>query len=458
MESNGRPRLQDRLPPQHLEAERGVLGAAMLDNAMIDEIVEQLDLRAADFYRDAHQQAWSHVLQLWNDGKPVDATTMAESLERAGVFSQLGGDEFLTGLVHSIPHAANGVYHAAIVKEKSVSRRLIEIATELISDGYSNQYTADQLLESVERKLLDVAEKRVASSTLTIREVVEESLERIRLRQAGELLGLRTQFTELDKITGGFQQGQLTILAARPGQGKTALAINAADHIASMGHGILFCSLEMPRQELGDRILCSRGGVSSERIQDPRTITPDDTKRLTRAYDEIKHLTFFIDDSPSRTTNQIAANARRLKRKSNIGLVIIDYLGLIDAQPNRGDSRQEVVAGISKRLRTLARDLSVPMLVLQQLNREIEKREDRRPRMSDLRESGQIEQDAHVILFLNRPETVDPNDRPGIAELFVAKNRNGRSSTFVRLAFVKENMRFDSLSTREHDAPEGQPF
>ncbi len=448
----------DRLPPQHLEAERGVLGSCLLDNQVIDDIMEQMNLQPNDFYRDAHESTWGHILKLWNAGTPIDGQTISESLQRAGIYRRLGGDEFLESLVNSVPHAANGLYHAHIVRQKSINRKLMEAANTIITNGYSNQYTAGELLAMAEQNIFDISEQEIASGTLTAADVMADSLDRMRRRGQGEILGLSTQFPDLDNITGGMYPGQVTILAARPGQGKSALAFNIGEHVASTGVAVLVCSLEMPSAEIGDRLLSARSCVSGHKIRSSQWLNPRDQVQILEASKTIEAFPLFIDDNASRTTGQIAANARRLKRKHDLGLIVIDYLGLIDAPAGRSENRQEVVAGISRRLRVMARTLKVPILVLHQLNRAIENRDDKRPRMSDLRESGQIEADAHVIIFINRPETADPNDQPGIAELFVAKNRNGQSYVATKLMFVKDCMRFDSLARQSEQERPGVPY
>jgi replicative DNA helicase len=440
----------DRLPPQHLEAEMGCIGSCMLDNTIIDEIMEKLNLQPGEFYRDAHQHAWTHVLKLWNTASPVDAISMADSMKRAKIFKQFGGDDFLTALVTAVPHGANGVYYAGIIRQKAITRSLMETAMEIMNNGYSNEFTAEQLLESAERRIFEINARHVASTTMTAGEVIGQSLEMNRRRAGGEVVGITTQFGDLDQWTGGFQDGQVTILAARPGQGKSALALNIAEHVAFGGRGVLFVSLEMPASELGDRLLCGRAPVDGYAFKAIGGLGQKDSIKIARAAGELEPIPLFIDDNPSRTTGQIAANARRLKKKHDISLIVIDYLGLIDAQGTKNENRQEQVAGISRRLKTMARALKIPVIALHQLSRDIEKREDPRPRMSDIRDSGQIEADAHLILLLNRPETKDENDQPGIADVFIAKNRNGQSYVNVKLCFEQSYTRFSSLAkTRE---------
>jgi replicative DNA helicase len=451
--------LGDRLPPQHLEAERGVLGSILLDNDVLHDIV--IFLRAEDFYRDAHQVIYAAIRELYDRSKGIDAVTLAEELKLRGQFDQVGGDDTLTEIVTSVPHAANGKYYAEIVKEKATNRLLIESATEIIRDGYSNQYTAQDLLESAERKIFGIAEDQIRGETLEIEEVVKQAIDLIAKRSDSgghAVTGVATGLIDLDDITGGFHPGQLIILAARPSMGKTALALNICDHAGiNLKVPVLFVSLEMGYLEIGERLLCARSRVDGNKLRTGLGMGMREMTQLSKAYTEMsKSGSIYIDDTPARSMMQIAASARRIKRRNQIGLVIVDYIQLVDSDDTR-DSRQEQIAKISRRLKTLARELKVPVIALSQLNRAVESREDKRPRMADLRESGAIEQDADLVLLLHRPEYYDANDQPGIAELIVAKNRNGPTGT-VKLTFLKNLTRFENLASVAEPFDEGNPF
>ncbi len=451
--------LSDKLPPQNLEAERKVLGGVLLDNDALHEIIPIL--KADDFYRDSHQTIYRAICELYDEGKAVDAVTLADELIRRGEFESVGGDETLAEILNSVPHAANSRYHAEIVREKSVSRKLIEGATEIIRDGYSNRLTSKELLEIAETKIFQIAEDQIKGDTHDIKAVVTQAMEQISLRAEGkhEVHGVATGFYDLDEMLGGFQPGQLIILAARPSMGKTAFALNICDHAAVENKtSTLFVSLEMGRVELAERLLWSRARVDGSRLRKGNNLGTRELTLLGKAYNEFSQSPIFIDDTPARDVLQITASARRLKMRNNLGMIVLDYIQLVDSEDSR-DSRQEQIAKISRRLKALARSLKIPVIALSQLNRAVENREDRRPRMADLRESGAIEQDADIVLLLHRPEYYDPNDQPGIAEVIVAKNRNGPTGT-EKLTFLKNITKFENLANIVAPIDDGsaQPF
>lgn len=439
--TDGGSSLPERLPPQNLEAERGVLASCLLDNRVIDEAVDVL-CRPDDFYRAEHQEIWSAILELHDRGVRVDAITLPEHLERLGRFQAVGGMRYLGEMIESIPHAANGAYYAGIVREKSVARRLLEASTETIRDIYAHQRTASDLVCAAEERIFAVGENDIGQ-TWAARDLIDESMARLETRREGGAPGLNTGFDDVDAMTGGFQAGSLAILAARPSQGKTALALCFARRIAET-EPVLFVSLEMSRHEIGDRMLSLESKVPGSLIRDARQLSDRHRGNLTQAAVDLQRIKFRLDDSAVRTVTQIAATGRRMKRREGLGLVIVDYLGLIDGRRQRGESRQEEVARISRGLKATAKHLGVPILALAQLNRQSEHREGKRPELADLRESGQIEADADLVLMLHRPEFYDPSDQPGIAELMVRKNRNGPVGT-VRLLFHKDRAEFESM-------------
>jgi len=451
--------LGDRLPPQNLEAERSVLGSILLDNEVLHDVVTFL--RVQDFYRDAHQVIYAAIRDMYDRSKGIDVVTLSAELDQRGQLKDVGGDDTLEQIVTSVPHAANAKYYAELVKEKSVNRQLIENATEIIRDGYSNQFTADELLESAERKIFNIGEDQIRGEILELKEVVKEAMDQIAARAdtgGHAVTGVASGLVDLDDITGGFHPGQLIVLAARPSMGKTAMALNICDHAAiNLKIPVLFTSLEMVYLEIGERLLCSRSRIDGDKIRRGIGLGMREMQQLTRAYRELSNDgKIFIDDTPARNMMQISASARRFKRRNEIGLIIVDYIQLIDSEESR-DSRQEQIAKISRRLKTLARDLKLPVIALSQLNRAVENREDKRPRMADLRESGAIEQDADIVLLLHRPEYYDANDQPGIAELIIAKNRNGATNT-VKLTFLKNLTRFENLASVVEPFDEGSPF
>jgi replicative DNA helicase len=449
----------DRLPPQNLEAERSVLGSILLDNEVLHDVVQFL--REQDFYRDAHRLIFAAIRDLYEKGKGIDAVTLSEELKLRDQFDQVGGDDMLTEICESVPHAANGKYYAGIVKEKATNRQLIEGATEIIRDGYSNQFTADQLLESAERTIFGIREESIRGETRELKDIVKAAMDAIATRADSgghSVTGIASGLIDLDDITSGFHPGQLIVVAARPSMGKTALALNICDHAAIDNEiPILFVSLEMGHLEIAERLLCARSGVDGDRLRKGIGLGMREMTKLSRAFNELSTIgQIFIDDTPARGMMQITASARRVRMRNKIGLIIVDYIQLIDADESR-DSRQEQIAKISRRLKWLARDLDVPVIAISQLNRAVESREDKRPRMADLRESGAIEQDADIVLLLHRPDYYDEHDQPGIAELIVAKNRNGRTGS-VKLTFLKNLTRFDNLATVAEPFGEGTPY
>ncbi|HEV3121861.1 MAG TPA: replicative DNA helicase [Isosphaeraceae bacterium] len=437
----------DRLPPQNLEAELGVLGSILIDNDVLHEVVQLVNVD--DFYRDSHQVIFRAIRDLYDLGHGVDQITLVEELKKRNTFQAAGGMETLSAILESVPHAANAKYYAQIVRQKSVGRQLIESANEILSESYSNNYTAGELLEAAERRIFRIAEEQAAGETIDLRDVVAQAMERIALRSEARhpITGVGTGYYELDDITGGFQPAQLIILAARPSMGKTALALNICEHVAVENkRGVLLVSLEMGRHELAERLLCARSKVDGHKLRTGRNFGARDMALLGKGFDELRVAPIDIDDTPARNMLQITANARRLKLRKQISMVVIDYIQLIDSESTESrDSRQEQIAKISRRLKGLARELQVPVIALSQLNRAVENREDRRPRMADLRESGAIEQDADLVLLLHRPEYYDANDQPGIAELHIAKNRNGATGN-IKLTFLKNFTRFENLA------------
>ena len=435
----------DRLPPQNLEAELSVLGSLLLDNEMLHEVVPIL--KVEDFYRDSHQLIYRAIRDLYDLGKGVDAITLIDELTRRGELEKADAQETISRACEDTPSAANAKYYAQIVKQRAISRELIEGANQILRDGYSNNFTADELLLSAERKIFAIAEDQATGETVEIKDVIVEAMDRITARAEDRhaVTGVSTGYYDLDNITSGFQGTQLVILAARPSMGKTALALNVCEHvICELKKAVLFVSLEMGELELVERLLSSRARVDGYKLRTGKGLGQQDMVQLGKAYNELHSTGLFIDSTPARNMLQITANARRLKLRQDLGLIVVDYIQLVDAEESR-DSRQEQIAKISRRLKQLARELKIPVIALSQLNRAVENREDRRPRMADLRESGAIEQDADLVLLLHRPEYYDANDQPGIAELIIAKNRAGATDT-VKLQFTKNLTRFENLA------------
>jgi len=434
-----------KLPPQNLDAERGVLGSILLMNEAIDEVGESL--KADHFYSDAHQKVYAAIQRLYENGvRGIDAITLAEELVRQNHFEAVGGAAYLAEILESVPHAAHVRYYANIVREKWMQRSLIYACTEILSECYDASEDIEGLLQTAERRIFSILEQQGNTASIAISDILMEAFNRIdeRLQKAGDVTGITTGFADLDHQTTGFQPTELIILAARPSMGKTALVCNIAEAVArKSGTGVLLFSLEQSNLELAERFLAMTAKINGH---DLRSGNLSDAQHdlLVRASDDLARLPLFIDDKPGRTMTQVAAIARRQHRKSPLGVIIIDYLQLIEPD-EKNAPREQQIAGISRRLKFLAKELRIPVIALAQLNRGVELREDKRPRLADLRESGAIEQDADMVMFLHRPDAYDPEDRPGEAEIVVAKHRSGPTG-IVRLTWRKEFMRFENYS------------
>ncbi len=445
----------DQLPPQNLDAERGVLGSVLLMNEVLDEVA---DVVSADhFYVDAHQKIFTAIRQLYDNGiQGIDPVTLAEELDRHSQLDDVGGTNYLHQLLESVPHAAHARYYAGIVRDKWVQRQLIFACNEILTECYHGSRDPDEVLSSAEQKVFGILDDQGANHKILIKDILLEAFDRINERMENDevISGIPTGFNDLDRQLNGLQPSELIVLASRPSMGKTAFVCNLAEGIAmGRGDGVLVFSLEQSNLELAERFLLIRSHVDGHRL---RSGTLDDAERklLVSASSELSEAPLYLDDRPGRTIAQISAIARRLRRRQNIGVIIIDYLQLVEPE-DKSSPREQQIALITRRLKFLAKELHVPVIALAQLNRGVEHREDKRPRLSDLRESGAIEQDADVVLFLHRPDRYDPEDRPGQAEIIIAKNRNGPTDTTV-LTFIKESMRFANYSSL--DEPDGGYF
>jgi replicative DNA helicase len=443
----------ERQMPQSMEAEKSVLGSILLLPEVFDEVA--LIIRACDFYSDANRTIYEHLLTMHDGGKSIDPMLLVESLRRAEAYEAIGGAAYLAEIGQIVPTAAHAEYYARIVAEKAVLRSLIHAGTDIVHDAYDPALETREALSRAEEKVFSILESRGSGDLSSINEVLHESLERIdaRLDHQHAFGGVETGFDDFDQLTGGLQKSELIILAARPSMGKTALAMNITEHVAvQLRVPVLFVSLEMSALELGDRLLCSVAEVNGHRLRNG-TITAEERRKLVRTAGEISESPLFIDDSPSRTMSEIAANARRLKRRQGLGLVVIDYLQLIEPDNSR-DPRQEQVAKIARRLKGLARELEVPVLCLAQLNRQVEASRDNKPQLSHLRESGAIEQDADVVMFVHREEYYQTSEEDrervrGEADLLVRKQRNGPTGD-VKLAWLHDFTRFRNFSQKTY--------
>jgi replicative DNA helicase len=440
--------VQDRLPPHSPEAERSVLGAMLRDNDVISDVVNVV--RADNFYSDAHQKVFQAVVALYDKGHPVDLVVLAEDLKQRGQLEDVGGPAALARLWEEAPTGANAVYHARIVRDRAQVRSLIHAGTEILRDAYDQAQPADELVEAAERRIMDIAQSGVVGQTFTLAEAVTGAIDHLDRVISGDVTtGLMTGFTDLDEITAGLHEAELVIIAARPSVGKTAFALNLVRNmVIEAGQPVFFVSLEQSRVELAERLLCCQARVDSHRLR-KGTLSSEDMDRLLEAAGVLRGARLFIDDSAAQGMLRIAANARRLKLRQSIKLVVIDYLQLIEPE-NRRDPRQEQVAQISRRLKFLAKELNIPVVALAQVNRASEDRQDHRPRLADLRESGSIEQDADTVLLLHRPDRYEPGQHEGIIEVIVGKQRNGPTGE-VTLAYLKQFMRYE-------DYAPGTPF
>jgi replicative DNA helicase len=415
------------------------------ENAVIGDVVQIV--RQDNFYADAHQKIFSAIISLYEDGKPVDMVMVAEVLKDRKYIDDIGGYAYLGELWDAAPTAANAEYYSRIVRDKAIVRHLIHAGTEILRDAYDQGLPADELLEGAERKILDIAQLGIIGQAYTLQQALREAYDRIDVRkQRGHdtISGLPSGFVDLDDKTAGLQNSELVILAARPSVGKTALALNIIRHVALEDEQPVFMvSLEQSRIELAERLLCCQARVDSHKLRKGH-LASDDMSKLVAAGGQLGEAKLFIDDTPGQGMLRIAANARRLKLRHGIKLVVIDYLQLIDPD-NRRDSRQEQVANISRRLKFLARELSIPVLALAQVNRTSEDRQDHKPRLADLRESGSIEQDADTVMLMHRPELFEPGQHEGIVEVHIAKQRNGPTGE-IALTYIKQFMRFENYA------------
>jgi replicative DNA helicase len=444
--------LAQRLPPQSLEAEVSALGGVLLENEALSRVLEVVN--EGDFYREAHRQIFSALLHLYERNEPADLITLSEVLKKRGALEEVGGIEYLNFLVNSVPTAANIAYYAKIIKEKSILRKLINRATEIINLGFGDAGDVDESLDRAERLIFEISEDRVRPSFFPIKDIIKASFKTIEnLYEKKQLItGVPTGFTKLDDLTSGLQPSDLIIVAGRPSMGKTALALNITQHAAIEG-GIpsAIFSLEMAKEQLALRLLCSEAKVDAHRLRGG-FLSETDWPKLTRAAGSLSEAPIFIDDTPGLTVLEMRAKSRRLKAEHNLGLVVVDYLQLMRGRAN-SETREQEISDISRSLKALAKELRLPVIALSQLNRKVEDRGDRRPQLADLRESGAIEQDADVIIFLYRDEVYnrsEDNPHKGKAEIIVGKQRNGPTDKF-ELAFLDKYTCFENLSPIQED-------
>ena len=454
--------LFNALPPSAVEAEMSLIGSVILDPDTCGDVIQILR-GPDDFFRPTHAELWSAILHLYDNHQSVDVVQLQQLLEDRDTLERAGGISYIVELADSVPSSANAVHYARIVREKAMVRQLISAAGEILRDAYGNPEAPVDLLDEAERRIFKIAQESETRKAAGLSELIREAIERLEQSDGQPLTGVGSGFSELDVLTGGFQRGELIILAARPSMGKTALALNVAEHIASRGESVGVFSLEMAAGQLVQRVLASRSGVDGDRMR-RNALRSNEFRALFAACDELRSAPMYIDDTPGLTLLQLRAKARRMKQKHGLTAIVIDYLQLMTSG-HRTESRQQEVSEISRGVKALARELDLPVLCLSQLNRAAEQREGHRPRMSDLRESGSIEQDADVIMMLHREayyhrdeEWRDDNpDKINLAELIIAKQRNGPTGT-VKLNWDSRCTRFREYVEMAGSGGDSQPW
>jgi replicative DNA helicase len=441
-----------KLPPQNVEAEQSVLGGILIENEAINKVMEILTFD--DFYRDAHRRIFNALISLSERDEPADLITLTNELRKIDQLDSIGGASYLASLIDSVPTAANIEYYAKIVKEKAILRKLIETSTDIITQSYEDRGDVEGFLDEAERAIFEISEKRVKPSFYFIRDIVKESFKTIeRLFEKKELVtGVPSGFKELDRLTAGFHASDLIIVAGRPSMGKTALCLNLAQYAAIEKRiPVAIFSLEMSKEQLVIRMLCSEAQVEGTRLR-TGFLTESDWPKLTLAAGNLSDAPIFIDDSAAISVLELRAKSRRLKGDYGLGMLIIDYLQLMKGR-TRVESRQQEISEISRSLKALAKELNIPVIAVSQLSRKTEERQGMRPQLSDLRESGAIEQDADLILFLYRDEVYnrsEDNPNKGKAEVIIGKQRNGPIGK-IEMAFLDKFTTFKELYKGESE-------
>ncbi|MEC8559165.1 MAG: replicative DNA helicase [Planctomycetota bacterium] len=442
-------RLIEALPPHAPGAEMSLLGAMLWDHSVIPEVIGIVS-SGDDFYKAAHQVLFQTMIDLYDKHGALDGEQLTQRLVDMDLLEDTGGIEYIVELAESVPSASNAPYYARIVREKATLRELIEAAGSTLVEAHTSTEDAQEVLEQAEQRIFNIAQKREHASAQDLGSLLDEAIRALEENEGRSMTGLPSGFGDLDELTNGLQPGELIILAARPSMGKTAVALNMIEHVAMAGHPAAIFSLEMGRQQLVQRLICAHGGIDSQRLR-RNMLRTDDFSKIFAACDELKKSPLYIDDTPGLSLLQLRSKARRMKERFGIELLVIDYLQLMHVG-GRPESRQIEVSEMSRGVKAMARELDVPVICLSQLNRAAEQREGHRPRLSDLRESGSIEQDADVVMMLHREEYYhrhDPDwavanpERVGVGEIIIAKQRNGPTGT-VHLVW-------DAASTRYRD-------
>ena len=440
-----------KVPPHDLEAEQAIIGSMLTDRDAVISAIEIL--KEEDFYREDNKAIYTAILNLYNRAEPIDIITVKSELESMGKFEQVGGLEYLAELPEKVPTTANAMKYIKIVEEKSTLRRLIKTANEIIELGYSPTEDVEDIMEGAEKKIFNIMQEKNQKGYAPIKDVLVESFTKLEelYNRKQHITGVPSGFTELDYRTAGFHGSELILIAARPAMGKTAFALNIATNAAVKANvPVAVFSLEMSKEQLVNRILCSESMVDSNKVRTGK-LEEDDWTKLAGAIGPLSEAEIFIDDTPGINITEISAKCRKLKLEKNIGMVVIDYLQLIQGSNKRGGSREQEISEISRSLKILAKELDVPVIALSQLSRAAEQRPDHRPMLSDLRESGAIEQDADIVMFLYRDDYYNQDsDKKDIAEIIIAKHRGGSTGT-VELLWLGSYTKFVNLERRFDD-------
>ncbi|MDX9871760.1 MAG: replicative DNA helicase [Clostridia bacterium] len=437
--------LLEKIPPHNLEAEQAVLGSMMIDREAVYAAAE--NLAPEDFYKEAHQLIYGVFQTLEARGEPIDMIVLTEELRKSNNLEKVGGISYVATLANTVPTAANVRRYAEIVEEKAILRKLIRFSTQITSRCYEDQEETKILLDNAEKMILDIASNKNSEGLVSIKQVLNDTLEKIEYlsSQRGNITGVPSFFTDLDRMTSGWQNSDLIILAARPAMGKTTFGLNIAYNAAAKAQlPVAVFSLEMSREQLVQRLISSEAMIDQHKLRTGR-LGDEEWLRLTKAAQPLSTAQIYIDDNPMITVLDLRSKARRLKAEKGLSLIVIDYLQLIQVSSRRNENRQQEISEISRSLKALARELDIPILAISQLSRAVEQTHEKRPALSHLRESGALEQDADLVMFIYRDDYYNPDsEKPGIAEIILAKHRNGPTG-FVELGFIKEFTKFVNL-------------
>lgn len=440
----------ERVPPQNTEAEMAVLGSMLLEEDAIAVAIEIID--ESYFYKESHKKIFAALVSLFDSNRAADLVTLVDELKKRSQLDEVGGPAYITSLANVVPTAANIRHYAKIVKEKAVLRNLINTATQIVTESYDAQQDTDHLIDKAERMIFEITSRKIETRLVPLKEIIKDSIETIDnlYQRKASVTGVPTGFFDLDALTAGLQPSDLIIVAGRPSMGKSAFIGSIAEHLGVTEKSpIAIFSLEMSKEQLVQRMLCSHARVDAHKVR-TGFLAQQDWPKLTAAAGKLSEASIYIDDSPSISVLELRAKARRFKAQYDIKLIIVDYMQLMQG-PAGAENRQQEISEISRSLKALARELKVPLIAVSQLSRAVEGRTDHRPQLSDLRESGAIEQDADVVMLLLREEYYNPTEEnKGIAEIIIAKQRNGPVGS-IKLAFIREYARFDSLARTEEE-------